>query len=73
MIYRCENCINRKKCHENKKEYQNTCNTLEDIAKGLDRLPHYRCYYSLTIRCDYWGEDRDMLTCEAKTTMKGGE
>lgn len=59
MIYRCENCKNRNGCHENKEQYITTCNILSAVASGLDELPESHCYYSLTVRCDYWCEDKE--------------
>lgn len=59
MIYRCENCKNRHDCTENKKQYERTCNTIGDIARAIDELPDYHCYYSLSLRCDYWCKDKE--------------
>ena len=57
MIYRCKYCKNRHDCPENKEQYERTCKTIGDIARAIDELPDYHCYYSLSLRCDYWSED----------------
>lgn len=59
MIFNCEDCINRNNCSENKEQYERTCKTLHDVARGLDKLPEYSSYYSLEIKCDYWVKDRE--------------
>lgn len=59
MIYRCENCKNRHDCPENKEQYKRTCNIISAIARGLDELSDHHCYYSLSLRCDYWYEDKE--------------
>ena len=60
MIFSCEDCINRNNCPENKEQYERTCNTLRDVARGLDKLPEYHSYYSLEIKCDYWVKDKEI-------------
>ena len=73
MIYKCENCQNRHNCCENKEQYERTCEMVEDIARAIDRTPKYRCYYSLTIKCDYWVEDKETYAQTfAHSTEKGG-
>lgn len=59
MIYKCENCKNRHNCCENKEQYERTCETVGDIARAIDKMPDYHCYYGLTIRCDYWIDDKE--------------
>ena len=59
MIYKCENCKNRHNCCENKEQYERTCKTVGDIARAIDKTPDYHCWYSLTIKCDYWVEDKE--------------
>ena len=74
MIYKCENCKNRNDCCENKEQYERTCKTVDDIARAIDKLPDYRCYYSLTIKCDYFVDDRETYAQTfAHPTEKGGE
>lgn len=59
MIYKCENCKNRNNCCENKEQYERTCKMVGDIASAIDKAPDYHCWYSLTIKCDYWVEDKE--------------
>lgn len=75
MIFRCENCINRTGCSENKEQYEQTCKVIGDIASALDKLSGYHSYYSLTIKCDYWCEDKEILcnTGEVPYTKGGVE
>jgi hypothetical protein len=74
MIYKCENCVNRHNCCENKEQYERTCKTVGDIARAIDKTPDYHCWYSLTIKCDYWVEDKETLSHTfAHPTEKGGE
>lgn len=68
MIYRCENCKNRNNCCENKEQYEHTCNIIEAVAKGLDELPETHCYFSLSLRCDYWVEDKETYIGEMEDT-----
>lgn len=59
MIYRCENCVNRHDCSENKSQYTNLCKVVNILINEADKLPDYRCYFSLTLKCDYFVEDTD--------------
>ena len=74
MIYKCENCVNRHNCCENKEQYERTCKVVADIARAIDKTPDYHCWYSLTIKCDYWVEDKETLAHTFDhPTEKGGE
>ena len=64
MIYRCENCKNRHNCHENKEQYTKTCEIINTVARGIDRLPDCNSFYGVTVRCDYWEEDKKMGECK---------
>ena len=66
MIYRCENCKNRHDCPENQAQYQRTCNLIREIARALDETQNYHCYYTLTVRCDYWCDDVTTYNCMEK-------
>lgn len=70
MIYRCENCENRHDCLENKEQYKRTCDVISAVARGIDELPDHHCYYSLSLRCDYWCEDKETYigTMESEDT-----
>lgn len=55
MIYKCENCKNRNGCTEKKDGYEKLCKDIENVNKT-----HYpNCYYSITLKCDYWDEDKE--------------
>lgn len=60
MIYMCENCKNRYNCCENKEQYEKTCEIIDTVARGIDKLPDCRSWYGITVRCDYWEEDEEM-------------
>lgn len=64
MIYMCENCKNRHNCCENKEQYEKTCEIIDTVARGIDKLPDCRSWYSITVRCDYWEEDEEMGKCK---------
>lgn len=67
MIYKCENCANRHNCTScNKENYQNLCNLLATVVKEADKMPDYRCYFSLTLKCDYFVEDKETMLGENK-------
>ena len=55
MIYKCENCKNRNNCKEKQDGYKGLCQTIEKI----DASCWSDCYYSLTLKCDYWVEDKE--------------
>lgn len=65
MIYRCGNCKNRNNCVENKEQYEKTCEIIETVARGIDRLPDCHSWYCVTVRCDYWEEDEGMRSIKA--------
>ena len=73
MIYRCENCKSRNNCYENKEQYERTCKTVEDIAKAIDKLPDYHCYYCLSIKCDYWVCDMETFPNMTEKALKERE
>ena len=56
----CENCKNRHNCCENKEQYEKTCEIIDTVARGIDKLPDCRSWYGITVRCDYWKEDEEM-------------
>lgn len=56
MIYKCENCKNRVNCPEKQEGYKNLCRD----AETLNRTHYPNCYYSLTVKCDYWFEDKEI-------------
>ena len=64
MIYRCEHCVNRYSCPENKEQYTKTCDIIETVAKGIDKLKECHSFYSLTIKCDYWIYDKELNIME---------
>lgn len=68
MIYKCENCKNRHNCCENKEQYERTCAMIGEIARAVDKSPAYHCYYSLTIKCDYWVEDKETYDDAGQTS-----
>ena len=55
MIYKCENCKNRISCSEKQEGYKNLCKIIEKT----DRDRWHDCYYTLTLKCDYWVEDKE--------------
>ena len=55
MIYKCVNCLNRYGCKEKQSGYINLCRDVE----ALNRTHYPNCYYSLTVKCDYWVEDKE--------------
>lgn len=55
MIYKCEDCVNRVNCPEKQAGYKNLC----DIVEKVDKEHYPDCYYSLTLKCDYWVEDKE--------------
>ena len=59
MIYRCEYCTNRHDCPENKEQYMKACDIIDTVIRGIDKLPECHAYYNLTLRCDYWCEDKE--------------
>lgn len=63
MIYRCENCKNRNGCPENKAQYEKTCDIISAVVRGIDRLPDCHSYYNVTVKCDYWCEDKETVFC----------
>ena len=70
MIYKCENCKNRVDCPEKKQGYQNLCRD----AELLNRTHYPNCYYSLTVKCDYWVEDKETYNVIGEVPYtKGGE
>lgn len=71
MIYRCGNCKNRHNCVENKEQYEKTCEIINTVARGIDRLPDCHSWYGITVRCDYWEEDEDLKRCKCVCETKG--
>ena len=71
MIYRCGNCKNRHNCCENKEQYEKTCEIIEVVARGIDKLPDCLSWYSLTVRCDYWQEDEKLKSIACGCPAKG--
>lgn len=69
MIYRCEHCKNRQDCPENKEQYIKTCDIINTVVRGIDELPECHSFYSLTIRCDYWVEDKETYSCEMENML----
>ena len=69
MIYRCEHCKNRHDCPENMEQYKKTCDIIDTVIRGIDELPECHSYYNLTLKCDYWYEDKEAVkehfTCES--------
>lgn len=55
MIYKCENCANRGYCINKIKGYKDLCNLVE----AVDKVCYYSAYYSLSLKCDYWVEDKE--------------
>lgn len=68
MIYKCENCSNRHNCPENKEQYQNLCNLLTTVVKEADKMPDYHCYFSFTLKCDYFVEDKETMERDCEST-----
>ena len=66
MIYRCKHCKNRHDCPENKEQYEKTCDIASAFMRGIGSLPDYHSYYSWSLKCDYWYEDRETYV----TTME---
>ena len=69
MIFKCENCMNRISCPEKQDGYKNLCKLIEAVDKACCPV----AYYTLTLKCDYWIEDKETLkmgTCDGK---KGGK
>lgn len=64
MIYRCEHCKNRDGCPENKEQYTNTCDIIDAVVRGIDKLPDCHSYYNLILKCDYWCEDKEVYRME---------
>lgn len=65
MIYKCENCINRVNCVEKQKGYKDLCRLIE----AVDKVCYPVAYYTLTLKCDYWIEDKETLKmgiCDGK-------
>ena len=56
MIYRCEECVNRVNCPESQGGYEDICRLVEAVDKACYR----NAYYNLTLKCDYWVEDREV-------------
>ena len=59
MIFRCENCKNRHDCPENRKQYEKTCDIISAVVRGIDKLADCHSYYSVTVKCDYFCEDKE--------------
>lgn len=59
MIFQCDNCKNRVDCPENKTQYKKTCDIISAVVRGIDRLPDCHSYYNVTVKCDYWCEDKE--------------
>ena len=69
MIYKCENCKNRGNCPEKQEGYIKLCKDIENI----DKNSYHNCYYSLSLKCDYWVKDEATLTGSEETCLcKGG-
>ena len=55
MIYKCDNCKNRDNCPEKQQGYKNLCRD----AEALNKMHYPNAYYTLTVKCDYWLEDKE--------------
>jgi hypothetical protein len=66
MIFKCENCTNRVNCPERQEGYKDLCRVIE----AVDRACYHTAYYSVTLKCDYWVEDKETLET---FTEQGGE
>lgn len=66
MCFNCDNCKNRHNCPENKEQYQNLCSLMSTMLKEINKHPDYKCYFSFTLKCDYFVEDNETL--EAHTS-----
>ena len=53
MIYKCEDCLNKNNCVENKEQYTTLCKVVESVLK-LDKEPEFRSWFSVNMRCDYF-------------------
>ena len=62
MIYSCDYCVNRHDCHENKEEYTKACDLIAATLYEIEHNPDYLCWYSCSMKCDYWIEDKEL--CE---------
>lgn len=64
MIYKCKDCLNRECCTENKAQYQ-ALSTLVEAVNKLDRTEPFHCWYSLSLKCDYFIQDKKL--CEQES------
>lgn len=74
MIYKCENCKNRFDCPEKQTGYIRLCID----AEALNKMHYPNAYYTLTVKCDYWLEDKETYNDvgnvpETNVGKKGGE
>lgn len=70
MIFKCENCVNRVNCPENQDGYKDLCGLVEAVDKACYPI----AYYNLTLKCDYWVEDKvETQRIFSTQTEKGGE
>lgn len=60
MVYRCKDCVNRNNCPENKEQYTRLGEATESIIHELDTKPEYHCWFSFTLKCDYYIHDTSM-------------
>ena len=71
MIYKCENCKNCADCPEKQTGYLRLCRD----AEALNKMHYPNAYYTLTVKCDYWVEDKETrndigVVC---STKEGGQ
>ena len=70
MIFECEECVNRANCPEKQDGYKKLCRLVE----AVDKVCYPIAYYNLTLKCDYWVEDKEVTKRIFSTpTEKGGE
>ena len=63
MIYKCEDCVNRNNCSENKAQYTTLCKVIEAVLK-LDKEEEFHSWFGLTMKCDYFVAERRYCECE---------
>ena len=69
MIYKCEDCVNRNHCPENKNQYQALSKVIESVLR-LDREPEFNCYFNCYLKCNYFVPDNDSKQKEICTQGK---
>lgn len=66
MIYKCENCVSRNDCHENKSQYKTLSKAVESILK-LDEETEFHCWFSCNLKCDYFELDNATFPNDSET------